>query len=238
MRILVLSIIIISFLNFAFCSNLRKEEDIINSDSIFENIIPIYNSLFQIMLKEKIEMEKDLPINIAQDLTTNYFKKVESTSKIKYYLNKEISDFDSIANDIKISMNIPDIFSSQIFKYKIPDHPEKFYNGNSVSFNIINTAINDKNIISYGSLYISKNEDKYDFIFCYGYGDFNRIFKGYNAFDLGGKQYHEFQSGTLTSSQYFPNSIEEYYLMHFMDLIGLKVIGNKYNIDLPYPDFN
>ena len=237
MRLSIL-ILLTSSLTFVFNSNLRNEEDIYNVPSILDNIVPIYKSLIQQMLKEKINMEKELPINIAKDLSTEYFKQIESVSKIKYYLNKELKDFNLILDDILLSMNIPDIFASNIFNSKIPDHPEIFYNGNSISYNLINTASNDNNIISYGSLFITKNENKYNFIFCYGYGDFNRIFNGYNAFKLGQKEYYELDCGASTSSKYFPNSIEENYLMHFMNLIGLKVLGNKYLIDLPYPDFN
>ena len=231
-------IILITFLTFILASNLRKEGDIINSTPILENIVSIYNSLYQKILKEKIEIEKDLPINILKDLTTDYFKKVESSSKIKFYLNKDSTDFDSILDDIILSMKIPDTFASQIFKYKIPEHPEAFYKSNSINFNLLSTANDDNNIISYGSLYIIKNGDKYSFILCYGFGEFNRIFNGYNSFDLGRREYHESHHGAATSSKYFPNSIEEYYLMHFMNLVGLKVLGNKYNIDLPYLDFN
>ena len=234
------SIILISFLALVLNSNLRKEkeENIINLPSILKNIIPIYNSLYKNMLKEQVQIEKELPINLIKDLTTDYFKKVESTSKIKYYLDKDLKDFDSIVDDILISMNIPDFFASQIFKYKIIDHPEIFYNDNSISFNLINTVNDDNNKISYGSLYINKNEDKYNFIFCYGFGDFNRIFNGYNAFNLGEKEYHESHNGAVTSSKYFPYLNEADYLMHFMNLVGLKVLGNKYNIEIPYPEFN
>ena len=172
------------------------------------------------------------------DLDTEYFKNVESTSKIKFYQDKELKDFHSIAEDILTSMKIPDFFASQIFKYKIVDNPQIFYNGNSVSFNLINTASDDKSKIVYGSLYVTKKEDKYNFIFCYGFGNFNRIFNGFNAFNLGKTNYHESMSGAVTSSIYFPNSIEESYLMHFMDLVGLKVLGNNFSIDLPYPNFN
>ena len=87
-------------------------------------------------------------------------------------------------------------------------------------------------------MFITKNENKYNFIFCYGYGDFNRIFNGYNSFKLGQKEYYELDCGASTSSKYFPNSIEDNYLMHFVNLVGLKVLGNKYLIDLPYPYFN
>ena len=106
-----------------------------------------------------------MPLNLVKDLNTDYFKKVLSTSKIKYYLNIDLKDFVPIVDDILISMKIRDFFASQIFKYKIANHPEIFYNGNSVSFNLINTVRDDINQISYGSLYINKNENKYSLIF-------------------------------------------------------------------------
>ena len=233
-----ISIILISLLSLSHNTNLRKEEYKIDEKSILENLIPIYNSLYHQMLEEQVQIKKELPKNLLKDLDTEYFKSVESTSKIKFYQDKELKDFHSIVEDILTSMKIPDFFASQIFKYKIVDNPQIFYNGNSVSFNLINSASDDKNKIAYGSLYVTKKEDKYNFIFCYGFGNFNRIFNGFNAFNLGKTNYHESMSGAVTSSIYFPNSIEESYLMHFMDLVGLKVLGNNFSIDLPYPDFN
>ena len=190
-----------SLLSLSHNTNLRKEEYKIDEKSILENLIPIYNSLYHQMLEEQVQIKKELPKNLLKDLDTEYFKSVESTSKIKFYQDKELKDFHSIVEDILTSMKIPDK-------------------------------------IAYGSLYVTKKEDKYNFIFCYGFGNFNRIFNGFNAFNLGETNYHESMSGAVTSSIYFPNSIEESYLMHFMDLVGLKVLGNNFSIDLPYPDFN
>ena len=123
-----ISIILISLLSLSHNTNLRKEEYKIDEKSL-ENLIPIYNSLYHQMLEEQVQIKKELPKNLLKDLDTEYFKNVESTSKIKFYQDKELKDFHSIAEDILTSMKIPDFFASQIFKYKIVDNPQIFYNG-------------------------------------------------------------------------------------------------------------
>ena len=79
-----ISIILISLLSLSHNTNLRKEEYKIDEKSILENLIPIYNSLYQQMLEEQVQIKKKLPKNLLKDLDTEYFKSVESTSKIKF----------------------------------------------------------------------------------------------------------------------------------------------------------
>ena len=109
-----------------------------------------------------------------------------------------------------------------------------------MNFNIITTVRKDENTISFASLYADKNNDKFDFIFCFGFGDFNKNFNGENIVDLGVNQntYKEISQTYTSSSSDFQDSNDENYLIHFMNLIGFKILGNKYNLDLPYPEFN
>ena len=79
-----ISIILISLLSLSHNTNLRKEEYKIDEKSILENLIPIYNSLYRQMLEEQVQIKKELPKNLLKDLDTEYFKSVESTSKIKF----------------------------------------------------------------------------------------------------------------------------------------------------------
>ena len=79
-----ISLILISLLSLSHNTNLRKEEYKIDEKSILENLIPIYNSLYQQMLEEQVQIKKELPKNLLKDLDTEYFKSVESTSKIKF----------------------------------------------------------------------------------------------------------------------------------------------------------
>ena len=69
-------------------------------------------------------------------------------------------------------------------------------------------------------------------------GSFKANFGGNNVVFLGKKgdyKYRETQRSTTSSS----NDFESYdidYLIRFMNLVGFKVIGNKYGIQLPYPE--
>ena len=227
---------LIFLLQFVYNLNLRKgDENINNLDSLLKNIPIIYDSLYTKMLSEKS--------NISKDLTSSYFKKLENNSKVKFYLNKDSNDFQSIIDDMIISMGISNknhAYIRDIFYNKISLHDEYFDNKKWMNFNIITTVRNDENTISFASLYADKNNDKFDFIFCFGFGDFNKNFNGENIVDLGVNQntYKEISQTYTSSSSDFPDSNDENYLIHFMNLIGFKILGNKYNLDLPYPEFN
>ena len=57
MRVSIL-ILLLSLITFSLETNLRKKEDKSNLPSILDYITPIYESLFQQMLKEKVNMKK------------------------------------------------------------------------------------------------------------------------------------------------------------------------------------
>lgn len=227
---------LIFLFQFVYNLNLRNEHDNINNlDSLLMNIPSIYDSLYEKLLSEKS--------SISKDLTTNYFKKIENNSKIKYYLNKDYNDFQSIIDDMIISMGISNkkfSYLNDIFYNKISLHDEYFDNKKWMNFNIITTVRNDENTISLGTLYVDKNNDKYDIIFCFGFGDFNKNFNGENIVNLGLNQnkYNEISQTSTSSSSDFPDTNDDNYLIHFMNLIGFKILGNNYDLDLPYPEFN
>ena len=81
-------------------SNLRKNDEIIIPDiDILLTGLPISYSILQKELKsQKCPLKKELSIP--------FIKELESNSNIKYYINKELKDFDSIIRDIIISMGI------------------------------------------------------------------------------------------------------------------------------------
>ena len=76
----------------------------------------------------------------------------------------------------------------------------------------------DQNSISFRSLYIIKNNDKYNFIFCHGFGDFTKIFNGKNIvfLDIDQNKYNEI-SQAYTSSLNFPYSSDENYFNSFYE---------------------
>ena len=235
-RLLFLVSLIISSFSLIKSSNLRKNDEIIPDINILLEGLPISYSILQ---NDLISQKP----SISKELDLSYFKTLESNSNIKYYLNKELKDFDSIIKDIIKTIdtsNPQNGFVLDIFRNKIAEHPEYFNYNKWVNFNIITTVRNEKDTISFGSLFTSFNEGKFNFIFCYGYGDFKADFGGNNVVFLGKEgnyRYRETQRSTTYSSNDF-ESYDEDYLIRFMNLVGFKVIGNKYGIQLPYPEIN
>ena len=234
--LLFLLFLIISSFSLIKSSHLRKNEEIIPDLNILLAGLPTSYSILQ---KELISQKP----SISKELDLSYFKALESFSNIKYYLNKELKDFDSIIKDIIKTIDTSNPQNGivlDIFRNKIAVHPEYFNFNKWVNFNIITTIRNEKDTISFGSIFTSFNEGKFNFIFCYGYGDFKANFGGNNVVFLGKEgnyRYRETQRSTTYSSNDF-ESYDEDYLIRFMNLVGFKVIGNKYGIQLPYPEIN
>jgi len=234
--LLFLLFLIISSFSLIKSSNLRKNEEIIPDLNILLAGLPTSYSILQ---KELISQKP----SISKVLDLSYFKTLESNSNIKYYLNKELKDFDSIIRDIIKTIdtsNPQNGFVLDIFRNKIAEHPEYFNYNKWVNFNIITTVRNEENTISFGSLFTSFNEGKFNFIFCYGYGDFKADFGGKNVVFLGMEgdyRYKEIQRSASYSSKDFKGDDPDYIIM-FMNLVGFKVIGNVYGIQLPYPEID
>ena len=101
-----------------------------------------------------------------------------------------------------------------IFYNKISLHAEYFNNKKWMNFNIITTVRDNENTFSFASLYVDKNNDKYDFIFCFAFRDFNKNFNGENIVNLGVNQntYKEISQAYTRSSSDFQDSNDENYL--------------------------
>ena len=235
-RLLFLVSLIISSFSLIKSSNLRKNDEIIPDINILLEGLPISYSILQ---NDLISQKP----SISKELDLSYFKTLESNSNIKYYLNKELKDFDSIIKDIIETIdtsNPQNGYVLDLFKNKIADHPEYFNFNKWVNFNIFTTIRNEKDTISFGSLFVSLNEGKFNFIFCYGYGNFKANFSGNNVVFLGKEgdyRYRETQRTTTYSLNDF-DSYEEDYIIRFMNLVEFKVFGNIYGIQLPYPEID
>ena len=218
-------------------SNLRKSDEIIIPDiDILLTGLPTSYSILQKELKsQKCPLKKELSIP--------FIKELESNSNIKYYLNKELKDFDSIIKDIIISMGISNpqhAYVIDIFKDKISEDKEYFHTNKWVNFNIITTVRNEEDTISFGSVFSTLNEGKFNFIFCYGYTNFKAEFNANNLVFLGSKGDFRYIA-TLKCSNYLSKELNFHdatYLVDFMNLVGFKVFGNKYNLELPYPNLD
>ena len=218
-------------------SNLRKSDEITIPDiDILLTGLPTSYSILQKELKsQKCPLKKELSIP--------FIKELESNSNIKYYLNKEPKDFDSIIKDIIISMGISNpqhAYVIDIFKDKISEDKEYFHTNKWVNFNIITTVRNEEDTISFGSVFSTLNEGKFNFIFCYGYTNFKAEFNANNLVFLGSKGDFRYIA-TLKCSNYLSKELNFHdatYLVDFMNLVGFKVFGNKYNLELPYPNLD
>ena len=227
-----------SLFSFIKSTNLRKAEENPLFTSLLKGIPISYQSLQKELKSQKTTMKNILNIS--------YFKSLESSGKITYYLNKEEKDFDSIIKDINILMGISNpnkAFVSQIFENHIP----RFKTSNDLNnlnnwmnFNIISTITNDKGSIAYGSLYAIFKDGKYHFIFCYGYGKFNIEFNALNAVFLGYEGNYIYVA-TSVSSTYYTKDLEYFnaqYIVLFMNTVGFKVLGNYFKLELPYPNLD
>ena len=228
-------IFIILLLGTIYSFNLRKgQKEIKYLDTLLKDLPSIYESLYNKILNEKSE--------ISKELTSAYFKQIESNSKTKYYLDKDENDFDFMIEDVINTMGISNkkhAYVFDTFRNQIDNHQGYMKNHQWMCFNIITTVRTDKNTIAYGSLYVNKIEQKYNFIFTYGHGDFNRIFSARNAIFLGRpNEFVEPSNAYSSSSKDFPDSRDEYSLMHFLNLVGFKSFGNEYDLPLPEPKFD
>ena len=219
--------------SFIKATHLRQvEEEVANLNSLLAGLPTSYD-----VLRKKLESKV---ASIKDTLSLSYFKSLEANSKVKYYLNKETKDFEAIIKDIIDSMGISNpnhAYLHNIFEYQIPES-EQYANFNTwMNYNIITTVRNDKNSIAYGSLFVTKKDEKYHFIFFYGAGDFKVNYNGMNVVSLGkdgNYKYHETSNAVSTRSEVLDND-DEYYIIMFMNLEGFKVLGNKYDIPLAYP---
>ena len=219
-------------LSYSFCLNLRKNQEIPDIDSLKSGLPISYNKLSEILISETC--------SIKSILSLSYFKSLEKNSKVKTYLNQDPNDFDHIIKDIITTLGISNpnhAFVRDIFKNKFEQY-ERFYKFNAwINYNLVTTVRNDKNTIAYASLFVSLQKEKYNIIMCYGNGKFKENFNGQNAVFLGingNWKYHETSRAYSCSSADF-DDYDENYIINYINLEGFKVLGNYYNIDLPYP---
>ena len=227
-----------SLFSFINSSNLRKNEETIPEiDSLKEGLPKSYE-----LLQKVVESRKPQK---AQFLNLAYFKELElnSNSNVEFFLDKEPNDFDSLMTKIIEFMGISNqdhAYVHDIVMNKITQY-EKYHEYNTwTNYNIITTVRNEEKTISFGSLFVSINKEKYNIIFCYGSGIFNADFSADNVVFLGAKgdwKYVETSRSASYSSGDFTDD-DMRYIIRYMNLVGFKVIGNKYGLQLPDPNIN
>lgn len=229
--VLFLLFLMTSPFSFIEATNLRQE-DVPNLDTLLAGLPVSYD-----VLKNKLESKV---ASIKDTLSLSYFKSLEANSKVKYYVSKEEKDFEAIVKDIVDSMGISNpnhAYLHNIFKYKIPESQQYARFNTWNNYNIITTVRNDEKTIAYGSLFVTKKDDKYYFIFTYGAGEFKVRYNGMNVVALGKDGDYKYQQ-TSDSSSYNCDDLDDQdsnYIIMYMNLEGFKVLGNKYDIHLDYP---
>lgn len=214
-------------------SHLRNIEEIPDLEYLLLGLPTSYD----ILLKEFSAQKRSTVSNL---FTLSYFKTLVFNSNLNYYLNKEIQDFQSILNDIIILMGIANpkrAFINEIFEEKIIKSKEHYDSNKWMNYNIVTTELNEDKRIAIGSLFVNLNKGKYNFIFCYSSGYFKVPFNGLNIVFLGSEGDWKYVA-TAVSSNYLSKDLEFYdtnFIMDFLNLVGFKIIGNKYKLQLPYP---
>ena len=175
-----LFIILFSSFSLINSTNLRKVAEIPEIDSLLKGFPINYQSLQKELNAQRCTMKDSF--NLA------FFKSLVSTGNIKHYLNKEEKDFDSLKKEITDLMgvsNAKEAYINGVFETLISRHKKNNDLKEWMNFNIITTARNQKNSIAYGSLFVIFKDEKYQIIFCYGYGDFKIEYNAQNACFLG-----------------------------------------------------
>ena len=232
-----INFLIIIFYLLSSTYNLRNFEVIENFDSLLE-IIPSVFSKFTTIFFRSLCL-------YSNQLTYNYFKKIEASIEIKNYLDIKDSDFPEVIDNMVKSLNITDIHYKNIYRY-IQRFISSFYVDDYEDMDWLNQIIvsivpGQKDKVSYGMLFARKKGNKIDIIFCYGFETLNSIqfenqylyYSEYNYID------NDYIGESHTS---YINSVDlgergDKTFMIFLRLAGLKAFGNKYGIDIPYPRF-
>ena len=231
--------IILSFLS--LLSNINSEEEIEkpkNIDSLLEEIPLIFDKLTTSFFLSQC--------SYSDKLTYNYFKKIESNTNIKYYLGQKEINFPEIIVNILTTLNLYGNHYKNLYKY-LDNFLNSLNNEEYTEFDWLNQIISsittgEKNIVIYGTLFAIKKGNKIDIILCYGEIELNSVPFENGYFDYS--EYNKISNGLIEESYInYVNSVElanrgDRNFMIFLRLAGIKALGNKYGIDIPYPRFN
>ena len=183
----------------------------------------------------------------SSKLTYSYFRKIESLTKIKYYLSQKESDFPQIIDNILITLNISGKNYKNIYKYldnflsSLKD--EEYYTDLDWMNQIIASVTTDeKKAVSYGNLFAIKKGNKIDIILCYAETELVSV--PFSSGYLDYSEYNKINNGLFEESYVnYANSVELFdrgdrNFMIYLRLAGIKAFANKHYIDVPYPRFS
>ena len=236
------NILFITLYILSYSQDLRKIEEIQNPQNI-EALLKILPSIFDKLTTSFFKSQ----CTYSNKLTYKYFKNIESNTNIKYYLDIKENQIPEVIDDILLLLKISDNHYKNLYKF-IDNFLSSLNDGDNYKdldwLNQIFTSIDkDKNDkIPYGNLFVTKKGNKIDIILCFGLIGFNSLplENGY----LDYMEYSKINDGFIGESFVsYINSLDlsergDRAFMTFLRLAGLKSLGNKYGVDIPYPRFN
>ena len=237
MKFIFVNIIIISLFILSITQNKSLTEETKTPKNI-DHLKEILPSLFE----EYVKIFFGSQCTYLDNLTYNFFRKIESSTKIVYFLDKKENDIPNIIKEILLFFDIKDKNYKNLYKFiesfmsQIMD--EEYTDLEWMNQIIASTAKNGE--IKFENIFAIKKGNKIDIILCYGNVELNNI-----SFGEGYLDYSEFSNinkgniGETHVSYVNTYGIDrgDKTFMTFLRLAGYKALGNLYEIDIPYPRF-
>lgn len=240
MKIFIINIVFVISNLLYYCQNSINSEEI----QIPQNINALLDVLPLIFDKLTISFFRS-ECTYSDKLTYNYFKTIESNTKIKYYLNQKENNLSEVIDNIIKLFNVTSKNYKNLYKF-VENFLSSFNEEDCKNLEwknqiIASVPINGSDSVYYGNIFAIKKGNKIDIIFCYGSVSLNSI-----SFENGYFDYSEYININNVNIQEthvsYVSTIGlergDKTFMNFLRLAGLKIIGNIYGIDLPYPRFN
>ena len=237
MKFIFVNIIIISLFILSFTQN----KNLIEENKTPKNIEHL-KEILPFLFEEYAKIFFGSQCTYSDNLTYNFFRKIESSTKIVYFLDKKENDIPNIIKEILLFFDIKDKNYKNLYKFiesfmsQIMD--EEYTDLEWMNQIIASTAKNGE--IKFGNIFAIKKGNKIDIVLCYGDVELNNI-----SFGDGYLDYSEFSNinkgniGETHVSYVNTYGIErgEKTFMTFLRLAGYKALENLYEIDIPYPRF-
>ena len=238
MKFTFVNIIIVNLFILSFTQNKNIIEEIQTPKNI-DTLKEILPSLFE----KYTNIFFGSQCTYSDKLTYNYFRKIESSTKIVYFLDRKENDIPSIIKEILTFLDIKDKNYKNLYKFIesfIDQLKEEDYTDLEWLNQIIASTAKKNGEIVYGNILAIKKGNKIDIILCYGSIELNSISFGegyldYSEFSNINKGYIEETHVSYINTYGIDRGDKVF--MTFLRLAGYKALGNIYAIDIPYPRF-
>ena len=238
MKIFFVNIITASLFILSLTQNkniIEETKDPKNTDTLKEILPSLFESYTKIFFGS--------PCTYSDELTYNYFRKIESSTKIEYFLDQKENDIPTIIKKILSFLEIEGKNYKNLYKFIesfMAQLKEEDYTELEWLNQIIASTGKKKGEIIYGNIFVIKKGNKIDIILCYGSIELNNISFGegyldYSEFSNINKGYIEETHVSYINTYGIDRGDKVF--MTFIRLAGYKALGNLYELDIPYPRF-